>query len=279
MVEPWQVTEGRAGWGPAERAALDRCFAVPAGSGVPGVRRGRLARTIETEIIPRLMLAHRGEEGGSAARRPNYSADVAELASFAIGPDPRAAMDLVADLLRRGEGFEHVLLDVLAPAARLLGDLWREDVCTFTDVTIGLSRLQQILRSFGTGFEAEAGENAGRILLATVPGEQHSLGISILEEFFRREGWQVDGGCDLSLRELSSMVKRGWYDAVGLSLSCDILFEQARRTIEAIRKASRNPSVVLMVGGRFFMDNPGRVVEIGADTTAFDAPAARRSHG
>lgn len=58
----------RASWGPAEQAALDRCLTVP---GLAERRASRLApirlsRTIETEIIPRLLLAHLGERHGPA---------------------------------------------------------------------------------------------------------------------------------------------------------------------------------------------------------------------
>ncbi|NJK90043.1 MAG: cobalamin B12-binding domain-containing protein [Myxococcales bacterium] len=96
-----------------------------------------------------------------------------------------------------------IFLDLLAPVARLLGDLWLIDLCTFTDVTIGLSRLQQLVRELAPAFE-DGHDLRGfghRALLAPAPGEQHTFGMHLVEEFLRRAGWDV--GCVPSVRPAS----------------------------------------------------------------------------
>ena len=47
---------------------------------------------------------------------------------------------------RDGLPVERVLLDLLAPSARLMGEMWTADQVSFVDVTLGLSRIQQMLR-------------------------------------------------------------------------------------------------------------------------------------
>jgi methylmalonyl-CoA mutase cobalamin-binding subunit len=230
-------------WGRAERAAFDRCLALPS---LPspnfGARQPRLSRLIETEIIPRLMLAHRAER--QAAEEVPLSeigtADIAELASLAVSAESDLSLRFVDRLLDRGAPVEAVLLDALT-----------------------------------SGFGPAAGWPAcGRILLAPVPGEQHRFGLSVLDALFRQTGWdtaQVD-----TLKDMRRQLRQDWFDVAGLSLSCDVLFGQVKPTIQALRRASRNPSLFVMVGGRFFVDHPERAAEVGADVAVTDAHDALR---
>lgn len=276
MAERGQYVVASGAWGPAEQAAMERCLALPglALRPVEPVRPVRLSRTIEAEIIPRLLLAHRMVAEPDVARVT--AGDVAQFAGLSLSDNRAAAMDYVEAMLARDLPIEAVFLDLLAPAARLLGDMWREDLCSFADVTVGLSRMQQILRVLAPSFEdEEQGSCPGRILVAPVPGEQHSFGASMLEAFFRRAGWEVAGG-PLPSRELISAVRRDWFDVVGLSLGSDVLFEGLHGLVRSIRAASRNPSLAIMLGGRYFIDHPERAAEVDADSVATDAPDALR---
>lgn len=268
-------------WGPAEQAAIDRCLTVPGLSerGLTPTRPIRLSRTIEAEIIPRLMLAHLPQPGD--ARDPGEPritpADIADFARIVLALGQDTALAHVEALRARGHGLEAIFLDLLAPTARLLGDMWRDDLCSFADTTIGLSRLQQILRALSPTFESEPRpDGRGRILLGASPGEQHSFGLSMLESFFRRAGWDVCGGAGSSADELAAFARDEWLDAIGLSLSSDVLVDRLRTTISLLRSASRNRSVFVMVGGRYFVDHPDHAAAVGADAAASDAPDALR---
>ena len=268
-----------ASWGPAEQAAMDRCLSVPGLSERRHQAPIRLSRTIETEIIPRLMLAHQGASQDRAHPAPPEiaPADVTDFTLTVLERDLEVALAVVEGIRARGHTTEAVFLHLLAPTARLLGDMWRDDLCTFTDVTIGLSRLQQVLRELSSGFENEARPDPrGRILLAAVPGEQHSFGVSMLESFFRRAGWDVCGGATSSQSELLGCARDEWLDAIGLSLSSDLLYGRIQSLIPLLRSTSRNPSLLVMVGGRYFTDHPDHATEVGADAAATDAPDALR---
>jgi methanogenic corrinoid protein MtbC1 len=150
-------------------------------------------------------------------------------------------------------------------------------VLTFTDVTVGLARLQHLLRELSAPFENEAEHAAHgrRILLGPAPGEQHTFGTLMVEEFFRRAGWDVAGG-PRSPDEILHLVRREWLDVVGLSASCDILFDGLAGLVGAIRRASRNRNVGVLVGGRLFNEHPELVARVGADATAIDGRQAVR---
>jgi methanogenic corrinoid protein MtbC1 len=203
-----------------------------------------LVRTIEGEIIPRLMLAHaaRGQALVSAS----------------------------------GVSLEAIYLDLLSPAARKAGDLWEADRCSFTDVTIGLWRLQEVMHEVGmaNAIPPRTAEPPHRVLLRQTPGEQHSFGLNMVAEFFRRAGWQVHDDSTEAGTDPVANVRGRWFDVVGLSLSGERHLDVLATTIHAIRKASRNRGVGIMVGGPLFIEHPDWVARVGADTTANDGRQA-----
>lgn len=279
MADLWRLGVGSS-WGAAEQAAIDRCLSVPGLSAVrpQAVPPIKLTRTIEAEIIPRLLLAHLPEQ----VEQPALDAtDVIDFTRLVLERGVEALLEHVGALRAKGHSLDAVLLDLFAPTARLLGDMWSDDLCSFTDVTISLSRLQQAMRELTVGSSADSiGMPHGRILLARMPGDQHSFGVSMLEGFFQRAGWDVcGGGGALSTRELMTLAETEWLDVIALSLSSDILYDQLQRIIVALRRASRNPSVFVMVGGRYFLDHPENVAVAGADAVASDAPDALRQAG
>jgi MerR family transcriptional regulator, light-induced transcriptional regulator len=239
-----------------------------------------LTRAIEGEIIPRLLLAHRVRS--SARREPGGTRisadDIIEFASVLLERDTGVAPAFVESLVREGVTLEAVFLDLLTPAARHLGELWKADLCDFSDVTVGLMRLQQLVRSLSPAFEHEA-EPASldcSFLLAPVPGEQHSFGGLIVGEFLRRDGWRVEELTAPALAEVVGTARGAFFDVVGFSLSCERLLDDLAGAIAAVRKASRNRTVWVMVGGRPFSEHPDLVTRVGADATAIDGPDAVR---
>jgi len=236
-----------------------------------------LTALIESEIIPRMMVAHTTRPASCPEGSPLIGADEIELfAPLVMQVEADELLAHVETLIARGVGFESVLIDLLAPTARLLGEYWTDDRCDFVDVTMGLWRLQEVVHEISWRMPSEraAGSGARRALFAPMPGEQHSLGTVMIDDIFRREGWLTDRLCDAALGELVGRVSQDWFDIIGLTVSCDCNIGPLRSTIAALRKASRNPHVCVMVGGRVFNADPDLAVHVGADGTAPDARTA-----
>lgn len=249
------------------------------GSG-PGDHAASLLRTIETQIIPRLLMAHcQHDDPAAPSSRPLPvvgPAEVAALTDIVLGRAPGTAADYVRARRAEGLDIEQMYLALLAPTAERLGALWEADLCDFTEVTVGLWRLQQLVNEYSSAFQrGQAGRRSGyRALLAPAPGSQHNFGLLMVVEFFRRAGWDVWADPAADLGQLTSTIAGGWYDLVGLSVGSECHVPQVASAILALRKASLNPSVVVMVGGPVvgLLDN--FVAQVGADATAGDARSA-----
>lgn len=238
-----------------------------------------LARLIEAEIIPRLMLAHQDPPVAPSALRPDFSVgdtDVDGFAGLMIRLDLSTATGLIDAAIARGAALEAIFLDLFARTARRLGEMWLDDRCSFADVTIGLCGLQKLLRGYGPLHEAmgSRAEVQGLALFAPVPGEQHTFGIMMLESFFRQAGWDVVGLPQASVNEMVATVSRRHFDMVGLSVSCESQLGLLTSLIKTVRSKSRNKAIVVMAGGRVFNDDPALVHAVGADITASDGRQA-----
>lgn len=243
-------------------------------------RLQRLQRIIQSEIIPRLLVAHRAgpvpPSLALAVARQLSDADLRQFLALVRGPDDSGSADFVTQLIESGVSIESVYLDLLAPSARRLGTLWESDECDFVEVTVALGRMQRTLRDLSHVFltDSARAETVGNVLLTCVPGEQHTLGIIMVGEFLLRDGWRVLVGAPWTDSDLEAMVGTDAYDIVGFSVGCESRVSALKREIRRVRSASRNPSVKVIVGGKIFMDNPDMIARVGADAYASDARGA-----
>ena len=243
------------------------------------LRLALLSRAIEDEIIPRLMLAHPTAGDylpvAQAATAQVSQEDVCSFAQLVLAPDENVAHACIEAMRTSGISVETIYTDLLAPVARYLGVLWEEDLCDFTEVTVGLGRLQQVLRELSPAFgQTNASTSGNRVLLLPGPGEQHTFGLVMVAEFFRRAGWDVGGGPWEAGADPVVMVQREWFDVVGFSLGNAAQLDDLAEVIKKVRAAALNKSVCVMVGGPLFLANPEYVAYVNADAASTDGAHA-----
>ena len=267
----------RESWGQASPSHSGRSERA---DGCTPERMAWLVRTIEAEIIPRLMLAHRSgaaeiDPAAVSSIAPNAE-DVIELARIVLDQEAAVAGRYIEAFRAEGVALDTIYLDLLAPAARHLGEMWEADLCDFTQVTVGLWRLQQVMYDLSPDFqnEVEYGVNSRRAMLVPAPGSQHTLGLFMVAEFFRRAGWDVWGEPSATTPDLLDAVRAEWFDVIGISVGAEFQIEGLSSVILNLRRASRNPGVRVMLGGPVASQHPDLHTRLGADATAFDAQQA-----
>lgn len=235
-----------------------------------------LGQLLTVDVIPRLLVAHARPYVVRPDRGPVVTAeDVARFAPLAVQCEADELLDRVEEIMARGVGVEQLFVELLAPAARYLGELWEDDRFDFLEVTMGLWRLQEVLREIAGRTVRPAGSAAPRTALFTpMPGDLHSFGPAIVQECFSLAGWNADLLVGSTHREIVEAVAERNLDLFGLTLSHDSHIERAASLIRAIRSVSMNPNISVMVGGRITVEQPGIATLIGADGTADTAAAA-----
>ncbi len=246
-----------------------------------------LLRTVESELIPRLFVNHLMDVPSNAALVENHSAEpttgpwstddsVAAFAQMCIDDDAKALDEHITDLLSQGVSLESLFLNLLTPAARHLGDGWLSDELSFVDVQLGLCRLHRVICECETiGYHTEnTGLPLNSILLSSTPGENHTFGVAMVCDFFRRYGWRVSNLCGLGTDFILTRIESTHYSAVGFSLHNEYCYDDLAKLIKDVKSVSKNPDIVIMVGGDFFTRFPNKVRPIGADFSASDGRRA-----
>ncbi len=238
-----------------------------------------LLTLVQAEIIPRLMSAHRDPRQTSLSANNISRDEIIAFTQALLAQDVAAANVIVAELREDGCTIDAIYLQLLAPSARYLGELWEADTCNFSEVTLCLWRIQTMLYDLSPAFQSDAAQRAAapierRILIANLPGHQHTLGVSMLSEFFRREGWVTLTIPSPQPREIQDSLSTDWFDVLALSAGTDREIDDLQKTVQAARKTSRNPRLAIMVGGALLLRRPELVSIVGADGTADDADSA-----
>ena len=256
----------------------------------PASEEPELFAALQAEIIPRLGIASRVPESHLTLVR---TAPGDEQATFSpperhafitalLSDDGALAGDLADAYLAHGRAPETILMELFAWSARELGELWSDDQVSFVDVTIGLCRLHEALHRISEQSDAPAKPEAAEaptILIAVAPGEQHVFGVLMAGELFRKQGWSVTTETSGDAATITALMASRRYDMAGLSISHDGATDGVTRLIKAMRKASKNPAIKLVVGGQIFEQSPHIAQEIGADGIAgrgLDAPELAR---
>ncbi|MBL6430920.1 MAG: hypothetical protein HPM95_05735 [Alphaproteobacteria bacterium] len=84
---------------------------------------------------------------------------------------------------------------------------WSREEATFVEITLASGRIALAFNSISQAYverhlmqeEGDAlhpGDLEARLLLARMPGDNHALGLQIVETVFRQSGWQVKRGGD-----------------------------------------------------------------------------------
>ena len=215
------------------------------------------------DVLPRLV----------KPRADGYAGQVANFAQLAASGDAAGLSAAVTTLLDQGMRADHICQTYLTDVARRLGDLWMDDRCTFIEVTLGAILLQNELRRIAPRLPHREVEGRGRsALMLAAPGEQHAFGIAMLAEFFRAAGWSVEELVDAE--EATATLAAAEFGLVAISVAGASNALALAPFIAALRAASRQRHLVVMVGGNAINAEPSLLPLLGADATAPDAATA-----
>ena len=238
-----------------------------------------LVKTIEGSILPHIVEHHLQSDRLASGQlnvpvHPSVSeAHIDALMILLLQHDASPSANYVKELFAQGVELEELYLNLLTPVARKLGEMWDNDEADFTQVTVALWRIKQLMYDLSPMFQeyAEYKQQGKSVMLVPLPGSQHTLGLFMVSEFFARAGWRVWGELAATEADILRMAKTQWFDVVGLAASVREQFPDLKRMIEEVRSASLNPHVGIMIGSPVFNQNPDLIDDLGADMVGIDA--------
>jgi len=117
-------------------------------------------------------------------------------------------------------GLEAAVIGYFAPLTRLVGDLWMQGELQIFEEHIYSEALQQVLRQAIQALPSPRQAGSPRVLLTTLPGEQHALGLLMAEALLALEGCAcLSLGVQTPVEQLPAAVAAYAADVVALSFS------------------------------------------------------------
>ena len=152
---------------------------------------------------------------------------------------------LTSLLLRHG--VQRFVVETVAPLNRAVGEAWmRGDLQVFEE-HLYTEQLQGALRSAISAFPRPSG--SPRILLTTVPGEQHGIGLLMANALIAPEGAQcISLGTQTPFEDIRRAAVAHKAQVVALSFSMAFPLRQIGEALASLRRALA-PAVALWAGG------------------------------
>lgn len=177
--------------------------------------------------------------GSAAAVEPLFQA-VAAM-------DTAALRDRLAQALAR-TGWRPFLQEVVAPLLDRVGMAWAEGSLGVHQEHLLTEVLEDLLRECRLAFRPVAGR--GSVLLATLPGERHRLGLLMAALAYAASGARVELlGVDLPVASIGHAARALKVDRVAVSLSIQSAGEPTRRLLtDLLERLPRGCR--LIIGGR-----------------------------
>lgn len=139
----------------------------------------------------------------------------------------REAMDVVGQRFEKGEFF--------LPELMMSGEMLRQ--------------ISEIIKPHMKE-DVKAGEDAGKVIIATVKGDIHDIGKDIVVLLLDVNGFNVlDLGIDVPPEKIVDAIKDFQPQVVGLSGFLTLAFDSMKETVDSIKEAGFRDNVKIMIGG------------------------------
>jgi len=152
-----------------------------------------------------------------------------------------------------------------------VGKKYEQKEYYLTELVLAGETMKEALEILAPALKVEGSSSSkGKIVLATVKGDQHDIGKNILKSLLMSKGFEIlDLGMDVDASKIVAKVKESGAKVVALSSLLTMTVEQITVVDDALKAAGLRKNVKLIVGGAPL--NMALAKKLGADTYADDA--------
>jgi methanogenic corrinoid protein MtbC1 len=205
-----------------------------------GLRPGKLIRQSLDELNA---LAEKRVHPRREALAPAIERDILTLLK---AHDAAALHATLASLLVR-HGVQRFVVETVAPLNRAIGEAWMRGELQVFEEHLYTEQLQIALRSALHALPRQSG--LPRILLTTVPGEQHGIGLLMVDALVSPEGAQcISLGTQTPFEDIRRAALAHKAHIVALSFSMAYPLRQVGEALVSLRR-QLPPAVALWAGG------------------------------
>lgn len=221
-------------------------------------------RIYTDEQLEKLILIRQLQEQG---KRPGklMQLDISQLKALRQAPAPSVDLERLAVLLKAGDagklsswlreqllalGLRSFIHRIMVPANKLVGEAWSQGEMAIFEEHLYTELMKNLIRQ---SLSEQQLENRGpRVMLTTVPGEKHSLGLLMVEALLRLGGAQViTFGVEMPFRDIREAALGHQVEIIGLSFSAGFKPEDALVMLSGLRQIVDRKVRIWVGGGAF----------------------------
>jgi methanogenic corrinoid protein MtbC1 len=221
-------------------------------------------RVYSDEQLNKLILIRQLVDQG---RRPGklMSMELTELTALLKSTQAELDFDKFIEMLKAGNvpelrnwliqqiqslGLRAFIHQVVVPANRMVGEAWCEGELAVYEEHLYTEMITSLVRQ--SLAEIPGGAQAPRVMLTTVTGEQHTLGLLMVEAMLRLGGAEViPFGVEMPFRDIIDAARIHSVDVIGLSFSGSFNVDDAIVMLSGLRQMVEDETAIWVGGSAF----------------------------
>lgn len=241
-----------------------------------GMRPGPLVKVPLAQLIERFQGSDPAPAAGSGESPGGALTPMLEEAIQLLQRYDEAGLRTHLSRMLMRLGLQRFVIDFVARLNELVGDAWSRGQIAVGQEHIYAEQIQQLLRQ-GIGSIPPGGQQPG-VMLATLPGEQHQLGLLMAHICLAAEGARcISFGVQTPAWDIVQAVRRQGVEVVGISFSEALRLNVAYDMLEDLR--DRLPGdVEVWAGGKLWTRARRPVPGVRFVTLLSQIPAALGAH-
>ena len=180
-----------------------------------------------------------------------YNADLtSSFFNSLVTDEPEHTIKLIRKELDNGLAVQFFFEGIAPIIAEKLGDSWKQDTMTFSEVTIAVSKLRLLCQELESIYlePEEPLKSAPKILLFTLEGENHTFGSYLAALKLKKENFNAQIAIGYSESDLFKLLEFGNFQLIGVSIGSENMVNQSNIITDRIRK---NFALPIAAGGSF----------------------------
>lgn len=186
---------------------------------------------------------------GNILQLPEFELDTDRLVEMLAADDRVVLQDWLENQLS-ALGLQAFVYRVMAPATAAVGEAWASDRLDIYQEHLYTEMIQGLVRqALAAHFR---GNGEPRIMLATLQGEPHSLGLLMVEALLRIGGTEViPFGTEMPISDIKKAAIGLEVHVIGLSFSCNFRNDEAIVQLSRLRKRLDHQTQIWAGGAAF----------------------------
>ena len=188
--------------------------------------------------------------------------------------DEKKAVELIEKAINEKHDLVEVIEKGLGRGIRIVGDLWEDGSFFLPELMIGGKLIEECLDLITPHLQTgESWKTSGKLVIATIEGDIHSIGKTIVATMLKAYGFEVyDLGVDVKPELIVEEAINKEVDIIGVSALLTTTMVRQKNVIELLEEKGIRNKFKVILGGAPISEK--WVKECGADGFAENAIAA-----